>query len=68
MICDWWISISFVCFCVSRFVTSLLVIVIMTDGREKRNCEGGFELQNSRVFEKSSKYQLMQNVFVSALL
>ena len=30
--------------CVSVFQGSLLVIVIMIDGSEKRNCEGGFEL------------------------
>ena len=28
--------------CVSVFPGSLLVIVIMIDGSEKRNCEGGF--------------------------
>ena len=28
--------------CVSVFESSLLVIVIMIDGSEKRNCEGGF--------------------------
>ena len=28
--------------CVSVFQGSLLVIVIMIDGREKRNCEGCF--------------------------
>ena len=28
--------------CVSLFQGSLLVIVIMIDGSEKRNCEGGF--------------------------
>ena len=28
--------------CVSVFQGSLLVIVIMVGGREKRNCEGGF--------------------------
>ena len=28
--------------CVSVFQGSLLVIVIMIDGNEKRNCEGGF--------------------------
>ena len=39
VICDWWISIRFVCFCVQG---SLLVIVIKIDGSEKRNCEGGF--------------------------
>ena len=30
--------------CVSAFQGSLFVIVIMIDGSEKRNCEGGFEL------------------------
>ena len=30
--------------CVSLFQVSLFVIVIMIDGSEKRNCEGGFEL------------------------
>ena len=40
--------------CVSVFRGSLLVIVIMIDGSEKRNCEGGFELQTSLVFEKRS--------------
>ena len=39
MIGDWWISIRFG---VSVFQGSLLVIVIMIDGSEKRNCEGGF--------------------------
>ena len=28
--------------CLSVFQGSLLVIVIMIEGREKRNCEGGF--------------------------
>ena len=28
--------------CVSVFQGSFLVIVIMIDSREKRNCEGGF--------------------------
>ena len=28
--------------CASVFPGSLLVIVIMIDGSEKRNCEGGF--------------------------
>ena len=37
MICDWWISIL----CVSVFQGSLLVIVIIVDSSEKRNCEGG---------------------------
>ena len=35
VICDWLISIRFVCFCV--FQGSLLVIVIMIDGSEKHN-------------------------------
>ena len=41
VICDWWISIPFVCFCVVVFSVlpdSLLVIVTMT----KNNSEGGF--------------------------
>ena len=29
-------------FCVSVFQGSLFMIVIMIDGSEKRNCEGGF--------------------------
>ena len=37
VICDWWISIVF---CASEFQSLLLVIVIMIDGSEKRNCEG----------------------------
>ena len=28
--------------CVSEFQGSLLVVVVMIDGSEKRNCEGGF--------------------------
>ena len=42
--------------CVSVFQGSLLVIVIMIDGSEKRNCEGGLfsELYSSRVCEKRS--------------
>ena len=38
MVCDLWISIRFV----SLFQGSLLVIVIMIDGSDKHNCEGGF--------------------------
>ena len=38
MICDWWISNVL---CVSVFQGSLLVIVIMINGSEKRNFEGG---------------------------
>ena len=37
-------------FCVSLFQGSLLVIVIMIDGSDKHNCEGG-----SHVCEKRSK-------------
>ena len=33
------------------------MIVIMIGGSEKRNCEGGFELQASLVFEKRSNPQ-----------
>ena len=39
--------------CVSVFQGSLLVIVIMIDGSEKRNCEGGF-LFTVRMFVKSA--------------
>ena len=39
MICDWSGFRSVLC--VSVFQGSLLVIVIMIDGSEKRNCEGG---------------------------
>ena len=42
-------------FCVSVFRGSLLVIVVMIDGSEKRNCQGGFELWSSHVCEKRSK-------------
>ena len=52
VICDWWISILFVCFCVTRF---LLVIVIMIDGSKKCNCEGGFWTLEFCVFVKSTK-------------
>ena len=37
MVCDWWIFVLRA----SVFQGSLLVIVIMIDGSEKRNCEGG---------------------------
>ena len=39
--------------CASVFQGSLLVIVIVIDGREKRNCEGGFLNFRIRVFLKS---------------
>ena len=42
MICDWWILIGLVCFCVSVFQGLLIVIVIMIDGSQKRICEGRF--------------------------
>ena len=38
MVCDFWISIRFVCFSVSRFVACDRNY----DGSEKHNCEGGF--------------------------
>ena len=40
--------------CLSVFQGSLLVIVIMIDGREKRNCEGGFQNFRVRMFVKSA--------------
>ena len=39
--------------CASVFQGSLLVIVIVIDGREKRNCEGGFLNFRIRLFLKS---------------
>ena len=39
------------------FRGSLIVIVIMISGSEKRNCEDGFELQPPLVFEKRSNPQ-----------
>ena len=42
VICDWWISIRFVCFCVSSEVCSLWLKLIMIDNREKHICEGSF--------------------------
>ena len=41
MIGEWWISMRFVCFV---FQGSLLVIIIMIDGSEKRNVKAAFEL------------------------
>ena len=41
MVCDLWL-VDLDPFCVSVFQGSLLVIVIMIDGSEKRNCEGAF--------------------------
>ena len=37
--CDWWISIRFVCFCVTRF---LLVIVIVIEDSENENVRAAF--------------------------
>ena len=51
-LCDWWISIHYVCFCVKG---SLLVIVIMIDGSEKRNCEGGFWTSEFACFWKAQQ-------------
>ena len=42
-------------FCVSVFQGSLLVIVIMIDGCEKRNRQLAFELKRSHVCQKRSK-------------
>ena len=39
MVCDLWLDSD--PFCVTVFQGSLLVIVIMIDGSEKRSCEGG---------------------------
>ena len=43
--------------CVSVFQGSLLVIVIMIDGSEKRDCEGGFWNFRVRIFGKSAVRQ-----------
>ena len=40
--------------CVSVFQGSLLVIVIMIDGSEKRNCEGGFWILEFACYVKSA--------------
>ena len=53
MICDWWISIRFVCFYVSRFVAC--------DRNYERTAANNvivkatFELQSLSVFEKRSR-------------
>jgi len=39
---------------VSVFQGSLLVIILMIDGSEKRNCEGGFMNFRVRMFVKSA--------------
>ena len=53
-----WFSIPFVCFCVSKlFQWSLLVIVIMIDGREKRNCEGSFGNLEFACLWKAQKWE-----------
>ena len=49
MACDWWLVNFRSVLCVSVFQGLLLVIVVMIDGSEKCNCEGGC------VFEKHSK-------------
>jgi len=46
--------------CFSVFQGSLLMIVIMTDGSEKRNRQLAFELHNSHVCEKRSKAEVMK--------
>ena len=49
MACDWWLVNFQSVLCVPVFQGLLLVIVVMIDGSEKCNCEGGC------VFEKHSK-------------
>ena len=48
--------------CVSVFQGSLLVIVIMIDRSEKRNCEGGF-----CVFVKSTVIRPMQSYYLGLI-
>ena len=36
----------------------------MMDGSEKRNLQWAFELQNSHVCEKRSKYDRVNNIFL----
>ena len=48
MTCDCWISICFVCFCVSRFVAC--DCNIMTDRSENCNCESSFFHKNDCLF------------------
>ena len=44
--------------CVSVFQGSLLVVIIMIDGSEKRNCEGGFWTLEVKFYEKyNNEYQ-----------
>jgi len=52
MVCDLWL-VDFNPFCVFLFQESLLVIVIMIDGSEKRNCEGGFWTSEFACFWKA---------------
>ena len=68
MVCGLWMM-DFVQFCVSVFQGSLLVIVIMIDGSEKRNCEDGFWTFRVRVFVKSvvnTSTVSVNQVFLSA--
>ena len=52
MICDWRISICFVCFCVSRFIACDGNSVIMIEGSKNAILKAAFELESSRVREK----------------
>ena len=54
MICDWRISIRFVCFCVSRFIACDVNSVIMIEGSKNAILKAAFELESSRVREKRS--------------
>ena len=56
MICDWQISIRFVCFCFSRFIACDGKSVIMIEGSKKCNniVKAPFELESSHVCERRS--------------
>ena len=54
MICDWRISIRFVCFCVSRFIACDGNSVIMIEGSKNAILKAAFELESSHVCEKRS--------------
>ena len=54
MICDWWISIQFVCFLVSRFVACDRNCDSLMAAKNTIIVKVDFELQSSHVFEKSS--------------
>ena len=43
--------------CVSVFQGSLLVIIIMIDGSEKRDVKAAFELYSSHIYENRNKIE-----------